>query len=74
MAGIHIKPSHKGLFTKKAHAAGKSVGEFATEEADAGGKLGKEANFARMARRGFKPLPPSQKKSSRRRSLAKNLY
>ena len=45
-----------GLFTKKAHAAGKSVGEFAKEKAHSGGKLGKEANFARMAQRHFKPL------------------
>lgn len=45
-----------GLFTKKAHAAGKSVGEYAKEKAHAGGKLGKEANFAKMAKRHFKPL------------------
>ena len=45
-----------GLFTKKAHAAGKSVGEFASEKSHAGGKLGKEANFAKMARRHWKPL------------------
>ena len=45
-----------GLFTKKAHAAGKSVGSYAKEKAHAGGTLGKEANFARMAKRHFKPL------------------
>lgn len=45
-----------GLFTKKAHAKGKSVGEFAKEKLHAGGTLGKEANFARMAKRHFKPL------------------
>ncbi len=45
-----------GLFTKKAHAAGKSVGEMAKSKLHAGGKLGKEANFARMAQRHFKPL------------------
>ena len=45
-----------GLFTKKAHAAGESVGKYATEKAHAGGKLGKEANFAKMAKRGWKPL------------------
>jgi len=45
-----------GLFTKKAHAAGKSVQGFAEEKAHAGGKLGKEANFARMAKRHWKPL------------------
>lgn len=45
-----------GLFTKKAHAAGKSVGAFAKEKSGAGGKLGKEANFAKMAKRHWKPL------------------
>lgn len=53
---MHIKPSHKGLFTKKAHAAGKGVQEYAREKSHAGGKLGKEANFARMAKRHWKPL------------------
>lgn len=55
-SGIHIVKSRRGLFTKKAKAAGKSVQEFAREKAHAGGKLGKEANFARMAKRHFKPL------------------
>jgi hypothetical protein len=59
---IHIKPANKGKFTAKAKAAGESVQEYANKEAHAGGKLGKEANFARMAERGFKPLPKSQKK------------
>ena len=45
-----------GLFTKKAKAAGESVSSFAKAKAGAGGKLGKEANFARMAQRHFKPL------------------
>lgn len=62
MAGMHIKKSHKGLFTKKAKAAGKSVAEYAREEAHAGGALGKEANFARMAERGFTPLKSIGKK------------
>ena len=53
---MHINPAHKGLFTKKAKAAGKSVQQYAKEKAHAGGKLGKEANFARMAKRHFKPL------------------
>lgn len=30
---IAIKPSHEGLFTAKAHKAGKSVSEYASEEA-----------------------------------------
>ena len=53
---MHINPAHKGLFTEKAHAAGKSVGEYASEKAGSGGVLGKEANFARMAKRHWKPL------------------
>lgn len=44
---IKIKASHKGLFTEKAHKAGKSVQEYAAEEQHAPGKLGKEARFAR---------------------------
>ena len=55
-SGIHIKKSHEGLFTKKAHAKGKSVQEYANEKAGAGGNLGKQANFARMAKRHWKPL------------------
>lgn len=43
----------KGLFTKKAHAAGKSVAEFAREKRHAGGKLGKEAVFASNAQKHF---------------------
>jgi hypothetical protein len=57
---MNIKPSHRGLFTEKAHKAGKSVQEYANEEAHAGGVLGKEANFARMAKRHFKPLAKSK--------------
>ena len=41
-----VPESHKGLFTKKADAAGKSVHEYAEEEKHAGGTLGKEANLA----------------------------
>ena len=58
---ININPANKGKFTAKAHAAGKSVQEYANEEAHAGGKLGKEANFARMAKRHFKPLSKGNK-------------
>lgn len=41
-----VKPSHKGLFTSKAHAAGESVHEYAEEKKHAGGTLGREANLA----------------------------
>ena len=44
----------KGLFTKKAKAAGESVGEFAREKSGAPGKLGKEARFAKAAQNHFK--------------------
>lgn len=37
----------KGLFTKKAKAAGESVQKFAKDKAHAPGKLGKEARFAK---------------------------
>lgn len=60
---MNINPAHRGLFTKKAKAAGMGVQAYANKEAAAGGVLGKEANFARMAKRHFKPLPASQKKS-----------
>ena len=60
---IHINPANRGKFTAKANAAGKSVQQYANEEAHAGGKLGEEANFARMAKRHWKPLPKGQKKS-----------
>ena len=62
---LNINPANKGLFTKKAHAAGKGVQEYANEKAHAGGKLGEEANFARMAKRHFKPLPKNKKKATR---------
>lgn len=46
-----VPPSHEGLFTKKAHAAGKSVAEYAQEKKHAGGKLGHEALFAANMRK-----------------------
>jgi hypothetical protein len=36
----------KGAFTAKANAAGKSVADYAREEASAPGKLGKQARLA----------------------------
>lgn len=47
-SGIHIKKSHEGRFTKK----GISVKEGLSR----GGNTAKQANFARMARRHWKPL------------------
>ncbi len=48
-----IQKAHldKGSFTAKAKAAGKSVGEYATEKSNAPGKLGKEARLAVTFRR-----------------------
>lgn len=46
----------KGLFTKKAKAAGKTVSAFAAEKKHAGGKLGKEATFASNAEHHFKKM------------------
>jgi hypothetical protein len=58
-SGIHIKPSHRGLFTRHAHAAGEGVQEHAQHVLHSGGASGaekKRANFARMAKRHWKPL------------------
>ena len=38
--------AHPGLFSKKAEKAGETTREYAQEKKHAGGKLGKEANFA----------------------------
>lgn len=61
--GIHIKPSHKGLFTKK--MTGSKTGKLTGADVQQGlhsksGVTRKQANFARMARRGFKPLAKAQ--------------
>ena len=37
---------HKGSFTRKAKAAGMSVGKFAQKKESAGGVLGKQARLA----------------------------
>ncbi len=65
---MHINPANKGKFTAKAKAAGEGVQAYANKEAHAGGTLGKEANFARMAKRHFKPLSGNKKKKSSRSS------
>ena len=41
-----VPASHEGVFTRKAEAAGKSVAEYAAEEKDAPGKIGREARLA----------------------------
>lgn len=40
---------HKGLFKKKAEAAGKTTREYAAEKKSTPGKLGQEARFAENA-------------------------
>lgn len=45
MAGA-VKPSHKGLFRKKAERAGMSTSTFARKESGASGALGREARLA----------------------------
>jgi hypothetical protein len=57
--GMHIKESHRGLFTAKAHAAGEGVQQHAQHVLHSGSASGatkKQANFARMAKRHWKPL------------------
>ena len=41
-----VPESHKGVFKKKAQAAGKTTKEFAEEHKHDSGKLGSEARFA----------------------------
>jgi len=53
---IHIKPSHRGLFTARAKREGHSMGQQISHDLGEGGNEAKQANFARMARRGWKPL------------------
>lgn len=43
---IQAGDKHPGLFAEKAHRAGETTREYAEQEKHAGGKLGKEANFA----------------------------
>lgn len=67
---MHINPAHKGLFTRK---MGKKEGHLTDSDVEKGlhsgsGTTRKEANFARMARRHFKPL------GGKKRDHAKNLY
>ena len=51
-----IRPGSKGKFAAKAAAAGESTAQYATENADAPGTLGKEARLARtLMHLGHKP-------------------
>lgn len=54
-----------GAFTKSAHRAGESMGKHVQKELHSkSATQRKRANFARMARRGFKPLKKNRGKSS----------
>ena len=56
---IHINPANRGKFTKAAGGKGKigsKIKSVLKKGSKASGKLKKEANFARMARRHFMPL------------------
>lgn len=58
-SGIHIKPENRGKFTASAKRAGEGVQEHAQSvlhSANAAPAEKKEANFARMAKRHWKPL------------------
>ena len=54
-SGIHIKPSHKGLFTAKAKAAGMGVQAYAdkvlSKKSGASAATRRQANFARQAKK-----------------------
>ena len=51
-----LQPGNKGKFAAKAAAAGESTGQYASENADAPGALGKEARLARtLMHLGHKP-------------------
>jgi len=51
--GIHIKPENRGKFTALKKRTGKSTSDLLHSKSPT---VRKEANFARMAKRHFKPL------------------
>ena len=56
---MHINPEHKGKYTARAGGhknIGKQISKDLAPGSHASGTAKKEANFARMARRHFKPL------------------
>jgi hypothetical protein len=57
---MHIKPENRGKFTARAAGRGNSMGEQIhadlKEGSKASGTAKKEANFARMAKRHWRPL------------------
>lgn len=65
-----VKPSHKGLFRKKAEAAGETTHEYAEKKKGAPGALGKEA---RLALTFEKERPKSKKRAPIHRTLNERL-
>lgn len=58
-SGIQIKPSREGIFKRAAARHKMGTQEFAQHElhsSNASPEKKKQANFARMAKRGWKPL------------------
>ena len=60
-SGIHIDPKNKGKFTKTKQETGKTTSELLKSKNP---KTAQRANFARMAKRHFKPLKEEQDKTS----------
>lgn len=68
--GMHINPANRGKYTARAGGKGKIGAQIQSDLAPgstASGLSKKRANFARMARRGFKPLGRSSKRGGSRR-------
>ncbi len=59
-SGIHIDPTHRGAFTRKGISVSQGLGSKNP-------RTRAQANFARMAKRGWKPLGKSGGSASRRR-------
>lgn len=54
-----------GQFKEKAEAAGKSTREYASEKADASGKLGKEARLAEVGMKASHDRSEDERKKTR---------
>jgi hypothetical protein len=67
--GMYIDPKNRGKYTARAKSHGKSLGQQISSDlkpgSGASGLAKKRANFARMARRGFKPLGRKSGRKSR---------
>jgi hypothetical protein len=63
---IDINPANKGKYTARAKASDRSISSQASHDLAPGSKASKKqkarANFARMAKRHFKPLRGSKRR------------